>query len=54
VQANVEDLIASNMSVNAFYGQIDATNLGYGANEIKEEHLRYDDGIWMAPGRVRN
>jgi outer membrane receptor protein involved in Fe transport len=33
VQANLWDVITSNMSLNTFYDQIDATNLGYGANK---------------------
>jgi len=33
VSANLGDVFASNMSVNIFYDQIDATNLGYGANK---------------------
>ncbi len=33
VSANLGDVFTSNMSVNVFYDQIDATNLGYGANK---------------------
>jgi outer membrane receptor protein involved in Fe transport len=33
VLANIGDLLTSNLSVNAFYDQIDATNLGYGAKK---------------------
>ena len=33
VSASLGDFLTSNMSVNTFYDQIDATNLGYGANK---------------------
>ena len=33
VSANLGDVLTSNMSLNTFYDQIDATNLGYGANK---------------------